>query len=477
MRTNCGKILFAGMAFACAEAFGSLPVVTSCEMSQPGGVGEVTVKYKFTGADYAVVTLSIETNNLSGSWSPIRGEAVCNAKGEVWKKVAKVSDETEHVIKWRPSQTWKDADGKGFVIPVGGARAVVTAWATNNTPDYMVVDVSDAAARNSERYYPAVDYLPGSVPGQKGAITNNPAYKTTMLVMRKIMAKDITWTMGSVAGIETQSDAGSEATHQVTLDSNYYIGVFEITQSQYRQIATNSTVKPYSVRNYEGNPTSGFPGHPYRPMDGICYVELRIKKNSTDAPTSDEYNNYSWPKPPLEASFLGLLRLKTGLDFDLPSEAQWEFAARAGHGSGFWGNGTRIMNADTDDNLAEIARYTKNHASGDDARELGLAGSAFVGSYRPNDWGLYDMNGNVAEWCLDFYEADITGFGGAVNIDMENPMNTLSSVAGNERVTRGGAQGWVASRTRPAYRSYSGGQRNRNIYYAGCRVVCPVGAR
>ena len=79
-------------------------------------------------------------------------------------------------------------------------------------------------------------------------------------------------------------------------------------------------------------------------------------------------------------------------------------------------------------------------------------GTAIVGSYAPNSWGLYDMHGNVMEWCLDWYEADITTYGGVVNVDLSTPTNTLSGVAGATRVLRGGSWYDAAGYCRAAHR-------------------------
>ena len=452
MRTTCGTIS-AGFAAVVVQVAAASPTVTTVNMSQPARAGLVTITYTLSDAP-AVVTLDVQTNyteNAVEKWASIGGEHIWNAQGDVWKKVG-TSGAFNGTITWRPDKSWKDPNGEGFKVDgtTHKARAVVTAWPLDNTPDYMVVDVSNAAQPNTQRYYQSVDFLPGSMPGQEGALTNNPVYKSTMLVMRKIMAKDVTWTMGSCAGIETQRDADTEATHQVTLTNNYYIGVFTITKEQWYQIATNSAALP-----------GGGGSNPYGPVNRVCYNEIRCAASSTSADTSAY-----WPNKPKAGSFLGLLRLKSGIDFDLPSEAQWEFACRAGHGSGYWGNGTRILNSDTDANLAVLGCY-KNSPSD--------MNWSTVGSYKPNDWGIYQMNGCVYEWCLDWYAADITSYNGAVNVKITDPSKTLADAAGGSRVLRGGVSSKVAKESRPAHRAYKGNPGSRDIYYAGFRVVCPVG--
>ena len=416
----------------------------------------VTITYQLANAP-AVITLDVETNaNTSAAaddpgWTSIGGEALWNATGDVWKKV---SGKDTYTITWRPDLSWPD-----HKIAANGARAVITAWALDNTPDYMAVDISAAAQPDTQRYYPGADFVPSGV--------TNGLYKTTTLLMRKIMARDVTWTMGSTT-LETQNrQAAREATHQVTLGNNYYIGVYEVTQSQWSQVATNSTISA----NFT---TERF----MRPMEKVCYNEIRNAVNTTTANAS-----YNWPADPNPSSFLGLLRSKTGLDFDLPTEAQWEFAARAGNGVGYWNDGSAILNANPDANLNLLGRYERNGGkvlSGtsyvDPAASCGVAnGTAIVGSYAPNAWGLYDMHGNVWEWCLDWYEDNINAHGGAVNIDPSAPAKTLSGASGAGRVLRGGSWGGAAGNCRPACRD--GNMPTVRAGNGGFRVLCSAGLR
>ena len=439
--------LSAVLLSAAAFANPADPQISNVRLQQDSNTRRVTVKYDLDEA--AVVTMDVLTNGVS-----IGGANIQFVTGDCFKRIAAGND---HVATWNPYLSWPDQRFGAGVVSVR-----MTAWALDNTPDYMAVDITATGGADTQTYYPAADFVPGGV--------TNGLYKTTKLLMRKIMAKGVEWTMGSTT-LETQNrQAAREATHQVTLTNNYYIGVYEVTQSQWSQVATNSTISA----NFT---TERF----MRPMEKVCYNEIRLKYNSNAAATADEIANCSWPKKPNPSSFLGLLRSKTGLDFDLPSEAQWEFAARAGNGVGYWNDGSAILNTNPDDNLKLLGRYERNGGkvlSGtsyvDPAASCGATnGTSIVGSYAPNAWGLYDMHGNVWEWCLDWHADDITAHGGKVNIDPATPANTLSGASGAGRVRRGGSWINVAGYCRPAFRGIA--TPTYLIYDGGFRVLCSAG--
>ncbi len=452
MKTTILTLLFAACAAASlANADGLVPSVSNVTMAQAAHSRTVTVTYTLADAA-AVVTLDIQTNatdSADGDWVSLGGANVCNATGDVWKKV----ETGDRTVKWRADRSWR-----GFKL--SNARAVVTAWSVDNPPPYLVVDLSAAAGAGTERYYPAAGFLPGG-------LLANPDYRTTKLVMRKIPAKGVEWTMGS-APTETGRDGSREATHAVTLDDNYYIAVFETTQAQWALVQTaNPTPSFFSVER------------PMRPVEQVCYNEIRNAANTTTANTA-----HDWPNAPNPGSFLGLLRAKTGLAFDLPSEAQWEFACRAGHGTGYWGDGSEILSSDKDANLARLGRAYYNggrklDADGKNYVDPGSGvgptnGTAVVGSYAPNSWGLYDMHGNVWEWCLDWYEADVTAHGGAVNVNPSAPAQALSGDSGASRALRGGGWRYGAGDCRAARRSGNAPRDRINIF--GFRLALPASA-
>ena len=453
---NIKKALVFAAASGAATFAMATPVVSDVTMTQNNG-RKVTITYKLS--EDAVVTLNVLTNatpNAATGWASIGGAAICNAQGAVWRKVtsADADGNGNYLITWHPDQSWKDEFGNGFKVADGCAKAVVTAWSLDNTPNYMVVDISYAAQPNTQRYYPAVDFLPGGILG-------NPDYRTSSIVMRKIMAKDIEWTMGSTTA-EKARNAAYEATHKVTLTNNYYFGVFPVTQSQWGEIATNSA----SVANFTADASM-------RPMEMVSYNEIRnthnTSKNATSVPAG------SIGVTPSSDSFLGLLRMKTGIDFDLPSEAQWEYAARAGHGSGYWNDGSAIKNTDHDSNFDRLGRYKENGGNSDQTGTLTPAegGTQVVGFYDQNDWGIYDTCGNTWEWCLDWFEEDISAHNGRANIDPTDMSKTLSGNSGELRVFRGGSWNAKAGGCRPAIRNRNTPAKRDLVY--GFRVICTAG--
>ncbi|MGN1359492.1 MAG: M60 family metallopeptidase [Kiritimatiellia bacterium] len=210
-------------------------------------------------------------------------------------------------------------------------------------------------------------------------------WKGDWLLLRRIEP-----TPGEVSLGNPQLSSGADARHGVTLTRPYYIGVYEVTQRQWFHIMGAWRGDTFGHPEVRGSlPVNGIPychtrGHV---SDGIC-----------------------WPFSGYEVmpdSFFGRLRELTGFraDFDLPTEAQWEWACRAG-GEGPWGTGEAAapyqvkdakppMSVKRDRVLDTLGRYSGNCG--------GVACPAAVGSYRPNLWGLYDMHGNLFEHCLDFH--------------------------------------------------------------------------
>ena len=176
-----------------------------------------------------------------------------------------------------------------------------------------------------------------------------------------------------------------------------------------------------------------------------------------------------YPEAIPSGTYLDALRARTGIDFDLPSEAEWEYACRAGHGEEEWSDGSTILGEKQDANLGRLAHYGGNNGPG------GWAGAVTnAGSKAANDWGLYDMHGNVQEWCLDWYQTDITA-----HADGRANANGLACLDGTTRaesdpvVVRGGCFASAAKDCRAARRESQA--PNTWQYRMGWRIACRNG--
>ena len=441
----------AALAVGVSFAAGIVPVVSNVTMTQ-GRSHQVVVEYDLANGP-AVVTLDIETNGPSG-WVSIGLENVYAHADSVMGDANRKVTAAHGRIVWKGVKAWPERR-----ILDNGARAVVTAWPVDDTPDYMVVDMtSGEPSADRVRYYVSTNSLPG------GGLFGNNAYRTTHLVLKKIVARDITWTMGSIC--EFGRNAATEKAHPVTLTNNYYLGVFPVTQKQLNMMHGATYTTSFTI-------------------DGDMRIRDRVYYNRYQPYLRGAAN---WPDAPDSDSLLGKLRTMTGntVDFDLPSEAQWEYAAKGGHGENDWGDGTPIMttNGDRNHDSTLPGRYRYNQENdwwskwqdwNEHAAEHGPGdGTPIAGSYRPNSFGLYDMCGGILEWCLDWYQDDISAYGGAVNADGEQ---TLDGATVKNRVQRGGAWNKAAVSCRPSSRSAHEPQYPGDSMEAGFRVCCRAGLK
>ena len=294
---------------------------------------------------------------------------------------------------------------------------------------YLVVDLSGGTNAVS---YP-VSYLDKE---PTGGWTST--HKTTSLVLRRIDPG--TYTMGCAIE-ETGYNGGEAVPHKVTIDKPFYIGVFEVTQKQY-ELVTGTTPS-----SYKGD---------LRPVEDISWNTIRGDSAEFNWPASNKVD---------ATTFIGLLRAKTGIDtFDLPTEARWEYACRAGTTNAF-NSGKNLTNcrSGTDPQADEVGRYYFN--KGDGKKNLSKSHEK-VGSYRPNAWGLYDMHGNVWEFCLDWYQGR-GSFSSAAATDPVGPR------WGSGRVLRGGSWSGGAADCRAASRTSISPSGRHNNY--GFRLSCSAG--
>ena len=274
-------------------------------------------------------------------------------------------------------------------------QQVAGQYRVKGTGQYMVIDLSGGCTASQ---YP-VRYT-GDAPN----LLENDC-RMTELWLRRIDAGS--FMMGSPLSELGRIDG--EFQHRVTLTQDYYIGIFPCTQRQY-ELVTGS-----NPSNFKGGDL---------PVEQVSHTD--------------------------SASFLELLRKKTGLEaFDLPTEAEWEYACRADTTTAL-NSGRDIMTTDGKcPNLDAVAWYDKNSGGSTNP----------VGQKHPNAWGLYDMHGNVLEWCRDWY-------GRYAATEATDPDGAQS---GGYRVYRGGSWNSAAQFCRAAYRN--GGTPSDAFNYFGFRIV------
>ena len=319
----------------------------------------------------------------------------------------------------------------------------LAAFAQEQPADYMVIDLTPDAARRVE-FYPSAEALPGG-------LTSNNVYRTTKMVFRKIRAKGVPWTMGPFA---------DGFVRHVTLDSDYYIGVFEVTQGQAAMVGGTRHAGEYLI---DGD---------LRPVTASSFLDIRDGMSGSRGKSP-------YPAPPAAESLIGRFRERSGgCKLDLPSEAQWEYACRSGYGNDRWNNGALISMANLDANLPGRYAWNTRHpgqSKGDAPPSEDR--TAIVGSYPPNAWGIYDMHGNVNEFCLDWWSEDVDAvspggtYAGKVNANGNCHANG-TAVEKTWRVTRGGAFNSAASSCLSWVRNKDA--VNHCSAAIGFRLVCAV---
>ena len=359
------------------------------------GKGLVTVTYSL--ASDAIVTADFRSNGVS-----LGGAKQWSLSGDVNRLVFAGNDKT---LTWNAKQDAPETELTDVTVEL-------KAWAESDAPDYMVADLLKTTDCRI-RYYPSADFLPGG-------IVSNEHYRMYRLVFRKIKAKDVEWTMGTTDELG-RSTSGNETAHTVKLDRNYYIAVFETTKAQGESVgSTKNNSCPHSNSSrWRLTPIGRSP-----------------------------WNGWRGTMPPAEpsaGSILGKFSSRTGLKVDFPTEAQWEFAARGGHEEGTWGDGSKISKTENaDPNLTRLAIYKHNKA------EMTETGTCATNSY-----GLYDMHGNIAEFCQDWYQADITGLNGALCVHPKDSALRADGTPGANRVVRGGYWSYNPMHVRASYRGHT----------------------
>ena len=219
-----------------------------------------------------------------------------------------------------------------------------------------------------------------------------------------------------------------ETQYTAVLTQGFYIGKFLVTQSDYQTLmATNPSYY---------NSANGYPGSLSRPVEQVAW---------TDA------SNYCAVLTRQE-TLAG--RIPSNWSYRLPTETEWEYACRAGTTTAFY------LGNDLSSGMANFNgqyEYDSTQGTITNATGIFLNETTPVGSYTTNSWGLYDMCGNVSEWCQDWYGNYPSGMA-------TNPQGPATGVY---HVVRGGSYNYEGAYCRSAQRGYAFG----NFKYLGFRVI------
>ena len=379
------------------------------EVTRDASTGLITVTYSLSAT--AGETEGIVTADLIGSDGAVVAGALGNATGDVFRRVAVGSGRS---FSWKPGAA---AAGAGT-----GCSFRLTAWNLTSPPDYMAIDLTGG---KEVWYYENAAQVPGGV--------KDRAYYLHKLLMRKIPAAMVKWHQGSAT---PHANSGEQIQRWTTLTDDFYIGVYELTRGQYWFVDTTETgIRASTLRKTDVTLQM--------PAQGMNFNEVYGEGAAVDS-----------------TKWLGKAFTKTGVHLTLPTEAQWEYACRAGTSGKIYG--TR----------ADIAIYAGNAPTNEDGTKIPAIG----GTKLPNSWGLYDMIGNMYEFVTDWMNpnahldsSDATNpTGPAEYIDMG------SSFGHAGKMWRGGCYEYNDSDMTSATYPYAWGKWGASGKYQGIRLVCPV---
>jgi len=412
--------LLLSVASACAAvgAWSAVEVADDITVTRDASSGAVTVAYSLTAT--ADETKGIVTADLIGADGAVIPGALAGATGAVFRCV---SVGPTNVFVWKP-----DAAAAGAST---GCSFRVTAWNLASPPDYLSIDLTGA---KDHTYYENAGQVPGGV--------KDRAYFLHRLLMRKIPAAQVEWHQGNA---NASAYSGEQIQRWTTLTADYYIGVYEVTRAQYWFVDTAQTGVRASAFRKTDVPM-------LMPVQGVDYTDIYGSGADIDS-----------------SKWLGMAYEKTGVRLNLPTEAQWEYACRAGTSGATYA--TR----------GDVAVYGANAP----LNEAGKKIPAIGGTKLPNDWGLYDTIGNVYEFVRDWLNPE-AHLDSSAATDPTGPeeyidFNAKSAELGHAtdrghagKMWRGGCYEYNDTSLTSASYPYGWGQWGSTAVVKGFRVICPV---
>jgi formylglycine-generating enzyme required for sulfatase activity len=353
---------------------------------------------------------------------------------------------------------FRHADHRGTLLYDPQAGRLLRGWFTGRVKVAVSSQVFGKPVEGEEevldeRTLRTYDRDPRAGAEAKAWRPDGPAPKklTNSLGMKLVLVPASKFNMGSATTEQGRSQ--DEDQHEVEITRPFYIGAYEVTIGQFRQFVEATGHKTTAETNTVG-------GFGFDQATGKVGPSKDYSWRRTGWEVTDEHpvTNVSWDDA---RAFCAWLTKKEGRPYRLPTEAEWEYACRAG-------TTTRYHHGDDPEglvqtgNVADVSTHKLFPQWTTIKGEDGALFTAPVGKYRPNAWGLYDMHGNVTEWCEDWYWR--------YNPDARR--DPAGPPAGLKRVMRGGSWADFPLQCGSAHRGWL--EQERYTPGTGLRVVLPV---